>query len=174
MKLVALALLTAALALPQVAAEANKGYQTPEARARVAANLGSHDREARQKPRELIARLGLKADHRCHIWNEAGQMNNVIVRAFTEIRPGNAFMYCPEANVLVPRSSDPSSKTPAFKCVLINVVPAEGSKPEAYVEPFTLLSTYNNGKAEIAGTANGRMAERTPGDGTIHAKQNAC
>ena len=121
-----------------------------------------------------IARLGLKADHRCHIWNEAGQMNNVIVRAFTEIRPGNAFMYCPEANVLVPRSSDPSSKTPAFKCVLINVAPAEGSKPEAYVEPFTLLSTYNNGKAEIAGTANGRMAERTPGDGTIHAKQNAC
>ena len=60
MKLVALALLTAALAFPQVAAEANKGYQTAEARARVAANLGSHDREARQKPRELIARLGLK------------------------------------------------------------------------------------------------------------------
>ena len=53
------ALLAAATAFPQVAADANKGYQTPEARARVAANLGSHDREARQKPRELIARLNL-------------------------------------------------------------------------------------------------------------------
>lgn len=64
MKSVALALpaalLAAATAFPQVAVEANKGYRTEEARAKVAANLGSHDREARQKPRELIARLGLK------------------------------------------------------------------------------------------------------------------
>ena len=115
-----------------------------------------------------ITRLGLKADHRCHISNEVGRMQNVIVRAFDKIRPGNALMYCPEANVLVPRSRDPSSKTPAFKCVLINVVPAEGSKPEAYVEPFVLLSTA---QAEANGAAaNGRKA----GDGTVHAKQNAC
>lgn len=64
MKLVALALpaalLAAATAFPQVAVDANKGYRTEEGRARVAATLGSHDREARQKPRELIARLGLK------------------------------------------------------------------------------------------------------------------
>ena len=59
MRLLALALLAASLAWPQVAADANKGYRTEEGRARVAATLGSHDREARQKPKELIARLGL-------------------------------------------------------------------------------------------------------------------
>ena len=30
-----------------------------------------------------------------------------------------AARYIPEANVLVPRTTDPDSKTPAFKCVLI-------------------------------------------------------
>ncbi len=30
-------------------------------------------------------------------------------------------MYCPEANVLVPRAVDPESKTPAFKNVLVTV-----------------------------------------------------
>jgi hypothetical protein len=30
-------------------------------------------------------------------------------------------MYYPEANVLVPRGLDPASKTPAFKCVPIEV-----------------------------------------------------
>jgi len=59
MRLIALALLAVSLAWPQVAADANKGYRTEEGRARVAATLGSHDREARQKPKELIARLGL-------------------------------------------------------------------------------------------------------------------
>ena len=77
-------------------------------------------------------------------------------------------MYCPEANVLVPRSRDPASKTPAFKCVLINVVAAEDTKPEAYVEPFVLLSTSQAGTNGAA--ANGRTA----GDGTVHAKQSSC
>ena len=34
-------------------------------------------------------------------------------------------MYYPEANVLVPRDVDPQSKTPAFKSVLVEVVPDE-------------------------------------------------
>jgi ubiquinone/menaquinone biosynthesis C-methylase UbiE len=59
MRLAAFALLVAIPAFPQVAVEANKGYRTEEGRARVAATLGAHDREARQKPRELIARLNL-------------------------------------------------------------------------------------------------------------------
>lgn len=59
MRLVALTLIAASLAWPQVASDANKGYRTEEGRARVAATLGAHDREARQKPRELIERLGL-------------------------------------------------------------------------------------------------------------------
>ena len=32
-------------------------------------------------------------------------------------------MYYPEANALVPRTVDPLSKTPAFKCVIVNVEP---------------------------------------------------
>jgi len=59
MRLVVLALIAASLGWPQVATDANKGYRTEEGRARVAATLGAHDREARQKPRELIERLGL-------------------------------------------------------------------------------------------------------------------
>ena len=46
-----------------------------------------------------------------------------------DVRAGNAVMYYPEANVLVPRDVDPQSKTPAFKSVLIEVL------PEARVAP---------------------------------------
>jgi hypothetical protein len=35
----------------------------------------------------------------------------VVVREI-DIRPGNAAMYYPEANILVPRRIDPESKTP--------------------------------------------------------------
>jgi ubiquinone/menaquinone biosynthesis C-methylase UbiE len=45
----------------QVAAEANRQYQTPEGRAGIAKTLDSADREQRQKPRELVALLGIKA-----------------------------------------------------------------------------------------------------------------
>ncbi len=43
------------------------------------------------------------------------------MRAFDRIKPGNALMYYPEANVLVPRLADPHSRTPAFKSVLVRV-----------------------------------------------------
>lgn len=55
--------LTMLLAVPawaQVAQEANRRYQTSEGRGSIAANLGGHDREVRQKPRELIAALGVR------------------------------------------------------------------------------------------------------------------
>jgi SAM-dependent methyltransferase len=60
MKLVMTAVLAAACALAQVAGTANSGYRTPEGRAQVAASLGASDRDARQKPRELVAALELK------------------------------------------------------------------------------------------------------------------
>lgn len=60
MKITAAFLTAASLLSAQVAADANKGYRTEEGRARVAATLGAHDREARQKPRELIAAIGLQ------------------------------------------------------------------------------------------------------------------
>ena len=56
-------------------------------------------------------------------------MANILVRAF-DIRAGNALMYFPEANVLVPTTTDPASKTPAFKCVLVTVEPDGGVGPE--------------------------------------------
>lgn len=105
-----------------------------------------------------VARLGLTADGRCNVFNEVGRMNNVVVRAFADIRPGNAFMYYPEANVLVSRSLDPSSKTPAFKCVL------------AEVEPTGQGDRIRREDLVAAAAANGRTA----GDGTVHAKQKSC
>lgn len=52
-----------------------------------------------------------------------GEMRGIFVAQFDKIRPGNAAMYYPEANVLVPRSVDPRSKTPAFKCIPVTIHP---------------------------------------------------
>ena len=41
--------------------------------------------------------------------------------AIVDIRPGNLAMYYPEANVLVPRTLDERSKTPAFKSVAVTL-----------------------------------------------------
>ena len=105
-----------------------------------------------------VARLGLTADGRCRVFNDVGSMENIVVRSFEGIRPGNAFMYYPEANVLVPRTLDPSSKTPAFKCVLAEVEPAE---PGIRIRREDLVA---------AAAANGSTA----GDGAVHAKQKSC
>jgi anaerobic selenocysteine-containing dehydrogenase len=69
-----------------------------------------------------IERLGLKVDQRVGVRSAAGCLNNILVRAY-DIRAGNALMYFPEANVLVPTTTDPRSKTPAFKSVLVTVGP---------------------------------------------------
>jgi ubiquinone/menaquinone biosynthesis C-methylase UbiE len=44
----------------QVAVEANKDYQKAESRSKIAAGLASESRDARQKPKELIAAIGIK------------------------------------------------------------------------------------------------------------------
>jgi len=72
-----------------------------------------------------IARFELKPEQRVTIVSETGRLPNILVRDFDQIKPGNALMYYPEANVLVSRRVDPASKTPAFKSVLIRIeVPA--------------------------------------------------
>jgi len=72
-----------------------------------------------------IERLGLRAEQRVTVSSEVGQMPNILVRAFHQIKAGNVLMYYPECNVLVPRTTDPASKTPAFKSVLVQIaVPA--------------------------------------------------
>lgn len=70
---------------------------------------------------EDIARLGLAAEQRVTVSNATGRMPNILVRSFDRIKPGNALMYYPEANVLVPKVVDPQSKTPAFKNILVAI-----------------------------------------------------
>jgi anaerobic selenocysteine-containing dehydrogenase len=67
-----------------------------------------------------IDRLGLKVDQRVTVRSDTGALHNVLVREF-DIKAGNAAMYYPEANAIVPAIVDPASKTPAFKSVLVTV-----------------------------------------------------
>ena len=65
---------------------------------------------------------GLTRDQRVTVRSSVGEMRGRHVRPY-DVRPGNALMYYPEANTLVPRDVDPRSKTPAFKSVLVDIVP---------------------------------------------------
>lgn len=67
-----------------------------------------------------IETLGVNENDPVTVRSSCGALKNVIVRAF-DIRAGNAAMYYPEANVLVPRDIDPASKTPAFKSVQVHI-----------------------------------------------------
>ncbi|HEX6945897.1 MAG TPA: FdhF/YdeP family oxidoreductase [Acidimicrobiia bacterium] len=73
-----------------------------------------------------IERLGLAVDVPVKVVGEAGTMERVLVRAI-DIPPGNCVMYYPEANMLLPKTVDPESRTPAFKNGLVSIV-ATGSK----------------------------------------------
>ncbi|QDU93918.1 FdhF/YdeP family oxidoreductase [Lignipirellula cremea] len=70
-----------------------------------------------------IAQRGLAPEQRVCVRSDTGALKNVLVRSFEKIRAGNALMYYPEANVLVSRHSDPQSRTPAFKGVLVRIEP---------------------------------------------------
>ncbi|MCH8968540.1 MAG: FdhF/YdeP family oxidoreductase [Planctomycetes bacterium] len=70
--------------------------------------------------REDIEHLGLHIDQRVKVKSAVGEMKGIWVRAF-EIRAGNAAMYYPEANALVPAEVDPQSRTPVFKAVPITI-----------------------------------------------------
>jgi molybdopterin-dependent oxidoreductase alpha subunit len=69
-----------------------------------------------------ITRLGLKANQQVRVRSAVGEMRLQLVRPF-DVRAGNAMMYTPEANILIPRDVDPQSKTPAFKNILVTVEP---------------------------------------------------
>ena len=68
-----------------------------------------------------IDRLGFKPDQTVTVLSATGTMHGIQITPFEKIRPGNAAMYYPECNVLVPRTSDPRSRTPAFKSVLVTL-----------------------------------------------------
>ncbi|WP_339746239.1 FdhF/YdeP family oxidoreductase [uncultured Rubinisphaera sp.] len=69
-----------------------------------------------------VTRLGLKANQKVTIQSVAGALKNILVYEFPGIKAGNALMYYPEANILVPRTRDPRSKTPAFKGIPIEIL----------------------------------------------------
>ncbi|MEQ1829263.1 MAG: FdhF/YdeP family oxidoreductase [Pirellula sp.] len=68
-----------------------------------------------------MERLGLVDDDQVTVSSDTGRMHNILARGFEEIRDGNAMMYYPEANVLVPRTVDPQSRTPKFKNVRVSI-----------------------------------------------------
>ena len=85
-----------------------------------------HDFYRGQDRRDIIlmnsqdmARMGIEPNERIVVSTDVGQMQ-VHAREY-DIPPGNAAMYYPEANMLVPRRVDPSSRTPSFKCVIATI-----------------------------------------------------
>ena len=70
-----------------------------------------------------MERMGLENNQRVTVSSETGRMENILARSFEEIRDGNAMMYYPESNVLVPRTVDPQSRTPMFKNILVTISP---------------------------------------------------
>jgi len=52
-----------------------------------------------------MRRLKLAENQRVTVRSEVGSLPNILARPFPQIRPGNALMYYPEANVLVPATS---------------------------------------------------------------------
>jgi molybdopterin-dependent oxidoreductase alpha subunit len=72
-----------------------------------------------------ITRLGLVVDQPVTVRSAVGELSNILVRA-TAVRPGNAVMYYPEANTIIPSEADPQSGTPSFKRTLITVEAGNG------------------------------------------------
>ncbi|MCA9129693.1 MAG: FdhF/YdeP family oxidoreductase, partial [Planctomycetales bacterium] len=68
-----------------------------------------------------IRELGLSPNQPVIVRSDVGQIAGYLARAFPAIRAGNVMMYFPEANVLVPRTLDPQSRTPAFKSVVVTI-----------------------------------------------------
>jgi len=72
--------------------------------------------------KEDIKNKDLKINDLVILESSVGKMENVIVREF-DISQGNIITYFPEANVLVPTTTDPRTKTPAYKFVWVKVIP---------------------------------------------------
>ena len=68
-----------------------------------------------------LDRFGLVQDQPVRVVSQTGSLEHILARGFESIRPGNALMYYPEANVLVARQADPDSKTPAFKGSVVKI-----------------------------------------------------
>ena len=69
---------------------------------------------------EQIKDMGISEGSYVNIISETGRMDNVKVYSF-DIPSGNIMAYYPEANILVSQTTDPRSKTPAFKSVPVRI-----------------------------------------------------
>lgn len=67
-----------------------------------------------------IERFGLQVDQPVTVRTDCGALGNILVRAY-DIPAGNAAMYYPEVNAIIPRAADAKSRTPAFKNVVIRI-----------------------------------------------------
>jgi molybdopterin-dependent oxidoreductase alpha subunit len=80
---------------------------------------GVDRRDALMMAAEDAARMGFAEGDTVRVESETGAMTATVF--LVDIRPGNAAMYYPEANILVPPKLDPRAKTPAFKHVAVKV-----------------------------------------------------
>jgi anaerobic selenocysteine-containing dehydrogenase len=96
-----------------------------------------------------IARLGLEPHQRVRVSSAVGKMDAITLWPFPDIRPGNALMYYPEANALVPRDVDPQSKTPAFKNVLVTLEPLSPAVHDGNVRRETITIAESNRRSNM-------------------------
>jgi molybdopterin-dependent oxidoreductase alpha subunit len=82
---------------------------------------GNERRDVVMMNQDDALRLGLVRDARVRVENPVGAFEGRV--RFAPLPSGNLALYYPEANVLVPRRTDPGSATPVFKSTTARVVP---------------------------------------------------
>ena len=85
------------------------------------------DRRALFMHPDDLGRLGLEEGALVDVHNDTGIMSALRATRY-DIRQGSVMTYFPEANVLIPQDTDPRSRTPGFKSVLVNVQPHQPEK----------------------------------------------
>jgi anaerobic selenocysteine-containing dehydrogenase len=85
------------------------------------------DRRALFMHPDDLDRLGLEDGALVDVHNDTGIMPALRATRY-DIRQGSVMTYFPEANVLISQDTDPRSRTPGFKSVLVNVQPHQPEK----------------------------------------------
>jgi len=80
---------------------------------------GAKTRDAVFMSPEDIEKLEFSEGEKILIENSTGQMEGRV--QLFPVKSGNIMMYYPEANILVPRTCDEQSRTPAFKSILVKL-----------------------------------------------------
>ena len=93
-----------------------------------------------------MERFGLSTDQMVEVTSDVGTMCRILVRPF-DIAKGCAAMYFPEANILVPKTVDPRSKTPAFKSVVVTVRPSKAEAASTHIKVSLESSNRKNMKS---------------------------